>query len=266
MDCLKYEMVNQARIQAVENSFQPGGKPLCSLGRVLIGEGRLLKRCRKRAMPKAFFLFNDILVYGSIVVPGRWNNHQQILRLEELEQENIEDGEGMTNQWILRTPRKSFFVSAASLQEKRAWMDHIERCRAERLKLLGFPGTVKTFASLWVPDSATHHCMRCPRLFTLAQRKHHCRNCGFVVCNSCSKGRAILKNISHKPVRVCKLCKDILPSLDTCKRFRGDSVEVPEYDESSDEEAEEQENQQNSHWYEEIYCYFNPENVYPPCM
>lgn len=41
---------------------------LIKLGRVLVGEGVLTKLCRKKAKPRQFFLFNDILVYGNIVL------------------------------------------------------------------------------------------------------------------------------------------------------------------------------------------------------
>lgn len=37
-------------------------------GRVLVGEGVLTKLCRKKPKPRQFFLFNDILVYGNIVI------------------------------------------------------------------------------------------------------------------------------------------------------------------------------------------------------
>lgn len=48
----------------VLNNFQP----LMVLGRVLVGEGVLTKLCRKKPKPRQFFLFNDILVYGNIVI------------------------------------------------------------------------------------------------------------------------------------------------------------------------------------------------------
>ena len=35
---------------------------------MLVGEGVLTKLCRKKAKPRQFFLFNDILVYGNIVL------------------------------------------------------------------------------------------------------------------------------------------------------------------------------------------------------
>jgi hypothetical protein len=40
-------------------------------GRALVGEGILMKVCRKKPKQRAFFLFNDILVYGRVVIAGR---------------------------------------------------------------------------------------------------------------------------------------------------------------------------------------------------
>jgi hypothetical protein len=40
-------------------------------GRALVGEGILMKVCRKKPKQRAFFLFNDILVYGRVVINGR---------------------------------------------------------------------------------------------------------------------------------------------------------------------------------------------------
>jgi len=41
---------------------------LQAAGRALVGEGVLIKMCRKKPKPRQFFLFNDILVYGNIVI------------------------------------------------------------------------------------------------------------------------------------------------------------------------------------------------------
>lgn len=75
--------LNQERIHAVESSFGPLGRPLSQPGRVLIGEGRLMKQSRRGPQPKVFFLFNDLLVYGSIILNGHWHKKQQIIPLGE---------------------------------------------------------------------------------------------------------------------------------------------------------------------------------------
>ncbi|KAJ1726825.1 hypothetical protein LPJ61_004937 [Coemansia biformis] len=44
----------------------------------------------------------------------------------------------------------------------------------------------------WEPDEATLACHQCCQRFTLFVRRHHCRRCGLVVCDSCSSKRVLL--------------------------------------------------------------------------
>ncbi|KAJ2803090.1 hypothetical protein H4R21_002166 [Coemansia helicoidea] len=46
--------------------------------------------------------------------------------------------------------------------------------------------------SAWESDEATAACRRCQQPFTLFVRRHHCRRCGLVVCDSCSSKRVLL--------------------------------------------------------------------------
>jgi len=62
-------------------------------------------------------------------------------------------------------------------------------------------------ARQWVDDAETDSCMTCRKNFTMRIRRHHCRNCGGIFCNSCSsKTAAILKYGITRPVRVCDTC------------------------------------------------------------
>lgn len=118
----------------------------------------------------------------------------------------MEDSFDVKNQWLIRTPRKSFYLAAPSLEDKEAWLKHINDCQS-KLLLDGGRQLGSTFAITWLPDSASMKCMRCLTKFTLTKRRHHCRKCGFLVCNHCSKERVLLDNInSQKCVRVCKKC------------------------------------------------------------
>ncbi|XP_012288982.1 RUN and FYVE domain-containing protein 2 isoform X3 [Orussus abietinus] len=60
-------------------------------------------------------------------------------------------------------------------------------------------------AAPWTKDRSITHCKGCNREFTLTRRKHHCRNCGKIFCNSCSENTIAMPN-SAKPVRVCDEC------------------------------------------------------------
>ncbi|XP_028268014.1 pleckstrin homology domain-containing family F member 2-like [Parambassis ranga] len=241
MDKLTFEKENQARIQRVNSSFGPTVGSLNKPGRILMGEGRLLKQGRRKPQLKAFFLFNDVLVYGSILLNGRWFKNQKIIPLEDIELEDMEDGETFQHQWLLRTRSKSFYVSASSSMEKRAWMDHINECRSNLLQG-GSCQASNTFAVSWIPDHCAYKCMRCLRKFSTIIRRHHCRMCGFLVCNSCSKHRAVIPHIHPtERQRICTLCHK-MKEEDEMSRLRGNSDgQSSEEGECSTEEKEEEE-------------------------
>jgi len=57
-------------------------------------------------------------------------------------------------------------------------------------------------APIWVPD--TKDCMICNKRFSQIRRRHHCRRCGWVVCNTCSNH---LRYVTGQgKVKVCNNC------------------------------------------------------------
>ncbi|KAJ3594109.1 hypothetical protein NHX12_006441 [Muraenolepis orangiensis] len=232
---LAFTELNHNRIRAVESAFGPAGKPLAAPGRVLVGEGRLVKRCRRRCKPKVFFLFSDVLVYGGVILSGRWYKNQKIIRLEDIQLEDLEDSMWMENHWLIRSPSKSFYVAADSPEEKRAWMDHIVDSRDRWLRAAAAAAPASTLAAAWIPDQASAVCMRCFARFTLGQRRHHCRGCGFLVCAACSRRRAVLRHIHRSDAqRVCRLCH-------TDRLLKQRSVEEEEDDDDYREVEQQQE-------------------------
>nr|XP_004660026.1 pleckstrin homology domain-containing family F member 1 [Jaculus jaculus]XP_045010834.1 pleckstrin homology domain-containing family F member 1 [Jaculus jaculus] len=206
VDHLANTEINSQRIAAVESCFGASGQPLALPGRVLLGEGVLTKECRKKAKPRIFFLFNDILVYGSIVLSKRKYRSQHIIPLEEVTLELLPETLQAKNRWMIKTAKKSFAVSAASATERQEWISHIEECVRRQLLATGRPPTTE-HAAPWIPDRATDICMRCTHTrFSALTRRHHCRQCGFVVCAECSRERFLLPRLSPKPLRVCSLC------------------------------------------------------------
>ena len=57
----------------------------------------------------------------------------------------------------------------------------------------------------WLSDKDAAECQSCECAFSLSRRKHHCRHCGGIFCNSCSDNTMPLPS-SAKPVRVCDAC------------------------------------------------------------
>ncbi|XP_017275093.1 pleckstrin homology domain-containing family F member 1 [Kryptolebias marmoratus] len=267
MSQLNFAEENRERIRAVEASFGSAGKPLYQDGRILIGEGKLMKQSRRGLQPKVFFLFNDMLVYGSIILNGRWYTKQQIIPLEAIQLKDKKDSIDSTNQWLIRTPRKSFFVEASCEEEKQAWIDHMIDCQSKLLQR-GQCTLRSNFAVTWVPDEASPTCMRCDYKFTLTHRRHHCRNCGLLVCATCSKKRGVIEHIHPtKPLRLCEECHGKLANGNAKNlRQRGDSDGRSSSDEdgaewySVEEETGEDEEQMSS-WVS--YSYLTPQHFKP---
>jgi len=59
----------------------------------------------------------------------------------------------------------------------------------------------------WVSDEEAPACQQCSAQFTLTKRRHHCRNCGQVLCKRCTSHTASLPWYSiDKPARICSQC------------------------------------------------------------
>ncbi|KAK7877746.1 hypothetical protein WMY93_030560 [Mugilogobius chulae] len=210
VDRLANSEANSKRISLVESCFGAAGQPLAVPGRVLIGEGILTKVCRKKPKLRQFFLFNDILIYGNIVIQKKKYNKQNIIPLESVTIETAPDNTDydLRNGWLIKTPTKSFTVYAATATEKSEWMNHIGKCVDDLLQKSGKAPSGE-HAAVWVPDSEASICMRCHKAkFTAVNRRHHCRKCGYVVCGPCSEKRLLLPSQSSRPVRVCDFCHD----------------------------------------------------------
>ncbi|WAQ97576.1 RUFY2-like protein [Mya arenaria] len=61
----------------------------------------------------------------------------------------------------------------------------------------------------WASDKEVTNCKQCEKAFSVARRKHHCRNCGEIFCAECSDNKMPHPS-SSKPVRVCDSCHEIL--------------------------------------------------------
>ncbi|BFZ15858.1 hypothetical protein BsWGS_18898 [Bradybaena similaris] len=207
VDRLVNSEANARRICNVEQCFGSSGQPLVIPGRVLVGEGVLTKVCRKRAKPRQFFLFNDVLVYGNIIIHKKKYNKQHVLPLEDVKLDNVNDEGNLRNGWKIMSPSKSFVVYAATASEKKEWMAHIRKCVNDLLARRGISQSTSSDSPVWVPDSEAKTCMHCRKSeFTVVNRKHHCRHCGIVACSACTSRRWLLPQQSSKPIRVCLTC------------------------------------------------------------
>ncbi|OIV94586.1 hypothetical protein TanjilG_25648 [Lupinus angustifolius] len=75
------------------------------------------------------------------------------------------------------------------------------------LEKIGLPPKPSVRGNNWVADAS--HCQGCSCQFTFINRKHHCRRCGGLFCNSCTQQRMVLRGQGDSPVRICEPCKKL---------------------------------------------------------
>jgi hypothetical protein len=88
----------------------------------------------------------------------------------------------------------------------RSWYGRSLAQRWRRRSMCGLSCAVR-FVNTSKNCSSTYLCPVFLHSFTLYERKHHCRNCGGVFCNKCSRFESEISRLRIlKPVRVCQTC------------------------------------------------------------
>ncbi|CAJ0601712.1 unnamed protein product [Cylicocyclus nassatus] len=67
---------------------------------------------------------------------------------------------------------------------------------------------------VWIPDESSSRCLMegCGTVFNLINRRHHCRDCGWLICSACM-GKAPLPKFQFKKEAVCSECYEKLETL-----------------------------------------------------
>ena len=177
-------------------------------GRVLVHEGMLRKQSKRKKMHHYHFhLFNDLLLYSEVNASGKFVLHRSMplvtCRVDALEK----DIESIRlHKFKVSSAEKSFQVLASNAHERQTWLTKIQDAITE---CAGKETTMdRTVAAEWETDSDCTTCPICNKTkFNMIERRHHCRKCGRVVCNSCSQHRVILTNIhATRKSRICEKC------------------------------------------------------------
>ncbi|KAH0789465.1 FYVE-type zinc finger-containing protein [Histomonas meleagridis] len=67
-----------------------------------------------------------------------------------------------------------------------------------------------SFRPPWEEDDKVKCCHKCGAKFSLFKRRHHCRHCGLIFCDDCTKRTSTITNLAYStPVRVCDDCYPI---------------------------------------------------------
>jgi hypothetical protein len=60
---------------------------------------------------------------------------------------------------------------------------------------------------MWEEDENVSQCRECEKKFSVAVRKHHCRGCGGIFCDTCAVTGVLLEKTGAEPVRACSGCR-----------------------------------------------------------
>ncbi|XP_033824528.1 FYVE, RhoGEF and PH domain-containing protein 6-like [Periophthalmus magnuspinnatus] len=199
-----------------------GNHEIVQPGRVFLKEGVVNKLSRKTMQPRMIFLFNDMLLYTIPVQSGQFKVKKMLsLAGMKVKKPSLE---AFQNEFIIESVERSFICSASSATEREKWLEAFSTAISDftKKKTSFIPGKTSdkveieigaalgSKAPIWIPDPRATMCMICTCEFTLTWRRHHCRACGKVVCQSCSTNKYRLKYLKGQWARVCDQCFVVL--------------------------------------------------------
>jgi len=190
-------------------------------GRGFLYEGELTKVCRKDNKKRHFFLFSDILLYVHPLVPP--NTKYKVEQQFGISNIRIEEDTADDKKFQLKSDKKSFTVLADTNKLRGEWIEKIQEVQnqlKEKTKTLApvkRESLAASTAPVWIPDHECKTCAICDLKWTTFNRRHHCRQCGGVVCNNCSNQKKTIQG--QGKVRVCIKCfkkpvdPDVIPMI-----------------------------------------------------
>ncbi|XP_072290533.1 FYVE, RhoGEF and PH domain-containing protein 6-like [Eucyclogobius newberryi] len=226
-----------------------GNHEIVQPGRVFLKEGVVNKHSRKSMQPRMIFLFNDMLLYTAPGQTGQFKVKEKLSLVGMKVKKPTR--EAFQNELIIESVERSFICSVSSATERDKWLEAISTAIRDftKKKTSFVPGqsfeeveiehnaTLGSKAPIWVPDPRATMCMICTCEFTLTWRRHHCRACGKMVCQSCSANIYRLKYLKWQWARVCDQCFVVLrkqenehaisSSVGNKNIFRGKTKKIP---------------------------------------
>ncbi|XP_074406306.1 FYVE, RhoGEF and PH domain-containing protein 3 isoform X3 [Zonotrichia albicollis] len=197
----------------------------------LIKEGQIQKLSAKNgtAQDRYLFLFNSMVLYcvpKLRLIGQKFSVREKMdiagLQVQEIAKQNVAHTFSITGK------KRSLELQARTEEEKREWI-HVIQATIEKHKQNS--ETFRAFNSSFSqeeehpPDSSSdssrksskskrdkekQSCKSCSESFnSITKRRHHCKQCGAVICAKCSEFKPLADNSRHN--RVCKECFLQLP-------------------------------------------------------
>ena len=124
--------------------------------------------------------------------------------------------------FVVRSKRKSFYAVAPSPADCDGWCGDIEAARKAAQEPLGRLVTEEQCCPLYSFKAEASDCSQCGRSFGLMARRHHCRQCGVVVCEGCSRNKVRIPRLVERMLFKC--CNKCTAELKKARRYGAASV------------------------------------------
>ncbi|KAE9553156.1 hypothetical protein FO519_003635 [Halicephalobus sp. NKZ332] len=184
-------------------------------GRKLLKEGSVWRQTRKELSERKLLLFTDalLLCHPDLDTLHKIELHNMEIKVpENVEQECC---------FFIYSPQKSTAIYCEKKEVRDAWVNQLRDAQKHAVDVIHrlSSGTESVssqsdekkdhFSALWITDDDATMCMmqECSKHFNLIIRRHHCRKCGYVICNGCS-GKAPIRTSKFESDRVCSSCYD----------------------------------------------------------
>eukprot|EP00002_Diphylleia_rotans_P023881 TRINITY_DN4703_c0_g1_i1.p1 TRINITY_DN4703_c0_g1~~TRINITY_DN4703_c0_g1_i1.p1 ORF type:complete len:592 (-),score=82.56 TRINITY_DN4703_c0_g1_i1:423-2198(-) len=157
------------------------------------------------------FLFSDLFVVSRRLFDGllgevHVHNLADIMFVPSLSY--------LQNAFGIRTRQVSYILQCDSQEKYHEWvsafkseLQSLQRRNSSVIRIKsdqGMSNTATEFMPIWQPDHSSLHCMICKNAFGLLTRRHHCRFCGLLVCDSCSPTQLLSFSSDQRKCTDCR--------------------------------------------------------------
>jgi len=171
-------------------------------------EGTMTKHNRSGDTSRPhFFLTETHLIMADHTTLSRAVKFRQVFKLIDMKVSSFDD-----RKIRILTPVKSFECGLTKIVDCQAWFNALKAAIEKARRAVNLPANYEDtleLSPMW--GANTPACEICRRNFTVLVRRHHCRNCGKCVCNTCAYEKVRMDQVDEtKLQRVCNPCAEEL--------------------------------------------------------
>lgn len=190
------EGVKMAEIQSRIIDFE-----VMKTGRRFYAQCECQKQSRKKKEERHLIMFSDLLLvcetttFGKLKINKKYTSGEYVIQ-------PYPDQDNFINAIDIKHTTKSFRCDLPDISQKRKFLQAFEELLKD--KELDLNVLIRSeYSPIWIPDELEPACSICQSKFTMIKRRHHCRQCGRVVCKDCWSVKAPSADI---PSKLCKDC------------------------------------------------------------